>query len=120
MLLSRMSGLGEGSMHGFDVNWLAVLAATAAKFVIGGLWYSPLMFGPRWAVIVGGPQEEFKARMPRAIAIDVAGGFVMAGVLANVLHFTGAVGLIPGVRVAFFMWLGFMAPPLLTTTVFEG
>ena len=25
-------------MHGFDVNWLAVLVAALAKFAIGGLW----------------------------------------------------------------------------------
>ena len=30
------------------VNWLAVLAATVAAFVLGGLWYSPLLFGKKW------------------------------------------------------------------------
>src|SRR5580765_953604 len=44
---------GEGSMHGFDVNWLAVLVAAVLKFVIGGVWYSPPVFGPRWGAIVG-------------------------------------------------------------------
>ena len=36
-----------------EVNWLAVLAATVAAFVLGGLWYSPLMFARRWQAAAG-------------------------------------------------------------------
>ena len=28
-----------------ELNYLAILAATAASFVLGGLWYSPVLFG---------------------------------------------------------------------------
>ena len=31
-----------------DINVWAVLAATAASFVLGGLWYSKLLFGTVW------------------------------------------------------------------------
>lgn len=31
----------------FDVNFLAV-ACAAATFLIGGVWYGPRAFGPRW------------------------------------------------------------------------
>ena len=107
-------------MHGFDVNWLAVGAATVAKFVIGGIWYSPPMFGPRWGAIVRVTPEAFKARMIPAMITDLAASLVLAWVLANVLKFTGATSLIPGMRVAFFLFLGFVATPLLSTTVYEG
>lgn len=107
-------------MHGFDVNWLAVLVAALAKFAIGGLWYSPVAFGPRWGAIVGVTPDAFKARMMPAMATDLVASLVLAWVLANVLQFTGAVGLIPGVRVSFFLFLGFVATPLLSTTVYEG
>jgi hypothetical protein len=107
-------------VHGFDVNWLAVLCAALAKFAIGGVWYSPPVFGPRWGAIVGVTPEAFKARMGRAMITDLAASFVLAWVLANVLKFTGAAGLIPGARVAFFLWLGFVATPFLSTTVYEG
>lgn len=30
------------------VNWLAVLAATVSAFVLGGIWYSPALFGKAW------------------------------------------------------------------------
>ena len=31
-----------------DVNILAVLVAAASSFLIGGLWYSPKLFGEIW------------------------------------------------------------------------
>ncbi len=107
-------------MHGFEVNWEAVLSAAVAKFAIGAAWYAPPLFGPRWGAIVQVSPEAFRARMVPAMITDFAASVVLAWVLANVLQFTGAAGLIPGVRVAFFLWLGFVATPLLSTTVYEG
>jgi hypothetical protein len=107
-------------MHGFDVNWLAILIAALAKFAIGGAWYSPPVFGPGWGAIVGVSPEAFKSRMLRAMIVDILASLVLAWVLANVLKFTGAIGLVPGVRVSFFLWLGFVATPLISTTVYEG
>ena len=31
----------------FDVNWLGVVLAAAACFVVGGIWYGPIM-GKKW------------------------------------------------------------------------
>ena len=33
-------------MH--QVHWPAILAAAVSAFVIGGLWYSPVLFGKAW------------------------------------------------------------------------
>lgn len=30
------------------INWLAVLVAGISAFVLGGVWYSPLLFGNAW------------------------------------------------------------------------
>ena len=30
------------------INYLAVLAAAVSSFVLGGLWYSPMLFGKPW------------------------------------------------------------------------
>ncbi len=35
--------------HLFDyINWIAVIVATLAYFVLGALWYSKLLFAKRW------------------------------------------------------------------------
>jgi hypothetical protein len=31
-----------------NINYLAVLAAAISTFVLGGLWYSPMLFGKVW------------------------------------------------------------------------
>ena len=35
------------------VNWLAVLVGFVASFLLGWLWYSPRVFGTKWATGVG-------------------------------------------------------------------
>lgn len=32
-----------------DVNWLAVVVGAVAAFLVGWLWYSPMLFGKGWA-----------------------------------------------------------------------
>ena len=107
-------------MHGFNVNWLAVLGAAVARFAIGGIWYAPFAFGPVWGRMAGVAPEAFKARMGRAMAVDFIAGFVLAWVLANLLQFLGGNRFVPGARVSFFLWLGFIAMPFLSMTVYEG
>ena len=36
-----------------DVSWFAVVIGAVGSFVAGWLWYSPLLFGPKWAEGVG-------------------------------------------------------------------
>ena len=83
-------------MHGFDVNWLAVLLAAIVRFAIGGVWFAPFAFGPAWGRMVGINAEAAKARMGRAMAVDFIAGFILAWVLANVLQFLGVNRLVSG------------------------
>lgn len=32
-----------------NVSWLAVIVGAVAAFLFGWLWYSPMMFGTKWA-----------------------------------------------------------------------
>lgn len=35
-------------MQAETINWLAVVAAAVSSFILGGIWYSPLLFGNVW------------------------------------------------------------------------
>jgi hypothetical protein len=35
-----------------QVNYVGILAATVVSFVLGGLWYSPFLFGKSWQRLV--------------------------------------------------------------------
>jgi hypothetical protein len=43
-----------------EVNWLAVLAAALSAFMLGGLWYSPALFGKAWQRGAGLTDEQLK------------------------------------------------------------
>lgn len=51
-----------------ELNYLAVLAATAVAFVIGGLWYSSLLFGTTYQKLLG-PSVEGTTGSPPGGAI---------------------------------------------------
>jgi hypothetical protein len=42
------------------VNWPSVLVATVAAFIVGSLWYSPLLFANAWVRELGLSQEKIK------------------------------------------------------------
>lgn len=107
-------------MHGFEVNWLAVLTAAVARFAIGGVWFAPFAFGPVWGRMVGVDPKAARARMGKAMIVDFLAGFVLAWVLANLLLFLGVNRLVSGARTGFFIWLGFIAMPFLSMTMYEG
>lgn len=46
-------------MNLFDVNWLGVVLAAASGFIVGGIWYGPVM-GKKWMGAVGLTEEEVK------------------------------------------------------------
>src|SRR5262245_11660740 len=70
-----------------DINWLAVLIAALATFLLGGLWYGPL-FGRIWRVAEG--QTEPPAKGAKHPAFVYGLSFVLmliaAGVLASALE----------------------------------
>ncbi len=66
-----------------EVSWLAVIVATVLSFMLGGLWYSPRVFGARWAEGCGVDLESGDAGKHAAKALSVQ--FVSTLLLAWVL-----------------------------------
>ena len=69
-----------------QVNFLAIIAAAIAAFVLGGLWYSPLLFGKAWQREVGLSDEELKrGNMARIFGLSLVLSLVAAFVFAMFL-----------------------------------
>lgn len=43
-----------------SINWLAVLVAGLSSFVVGGIWYSPMLFGKAWMKDNGLTEEDVR------------------------------------------------------------
>ena len=63
-----------------NINWLAVLLAALASFVVGGLWYS-VLFAKVWQREAGVTDEQLKHGTIRVFV----GSFLLAVVMAVVL-----------------------------------
>jgi len=106
-------------MQEFPINWLALIVAALVRMVVGALWYAPFAFGKPWMRLVGCSPEEMKAGMPKALAVDAIGSFIMAFVLVHAVHYAGAASAGQGAAVGFFNWLGFIAVTTLAASVYE-
>ena len=62
-----------------DINYLAVIAAALSTFVIGGLWYSPLLFHQSWMRANGSSAADPKTGGEARI---FGGAFVLSLIMA--------------------------------------
>ncbi len=73
------------------VNYLAILVAGAAYFVLGALWYSPVVFGNAWTQAVGKSKEELqKGSSVLKMVWAFVGSLIVAYGLARILSWTGS------------------------------
>jgi hypothetical protein len=85
-----------------EINWLAVIAATFAAFILGGLWYSPLLFGKAWQRLTGLSDEVLASGNP---AVIYGASFILA-LIASAMF---AMFLGPRPPLAFGLGAGFSA-----------
>src|ERR1700761_746095 len=68
------------------INWLAVVAAAASSFVLGGIWYSPAVFANAWMKDSRLTHEEVKqSNMWRTFGCTAIFSLIMAANLAAFL-----------------------------------
>lgn len=101
------------------INIWAVLAAVAAKQLIGFLWYSPALFGRTFAEGSGQTDEEIRPRFAKALAGEVAGALVLALILAHIVSFAGVVSAFFGALLGLICWVGFVGTATMSPTLFE-
>lgn len=106
-----------------SINLWAVLAAALASMVIGGLWYSPLLFGKSWIKMMGWSSSTLKSMQKSAgpsYAVGFLNSLVMAYVLAHFVDLSGATDAQGALVLAFWVWLGFVATVQLGSVLWEG
>ncbi|QPC99258.1 DUF1761 domain-containing protein [Qipengyuania soli] len=103
-----------------SVNWIAVVVAALAGFVVGGIWYGPVM-GKKWMGAVGLTEEQIKqgnmgAIYGGAFAFSLLASWTLAHTFA-----TYAQDLSVGVKIltAFGVALGFIVPAIGTNYLFS-
>jgi hypothetical protein len=101
------------------LNWLAIIAAALATFILGGLWYSPVMFGKAWQKENNLLDEELKkGNMPKIFGLSFVWSFIMSFNLAMFLNYkTTTVSW--GVTSGFLAGFGWVAMAIFIIGLFE-
>ena len=110
------------------VNYLAILVAALAGWVIGAAWYMSL--SKQWVAAQGKTVEEFKAQadaakgtsqawMPYLLAFiaELIMAWVLAGLLAHLGP--GETTVWNGIVSALFVWVGFVVTTLAVNNMFS-
>lgn len=87
------------------LNWWAVLVAALSTFLIGGLWYSPVLFGKLWMKENNLTDEDLqKGNMAKTFGFSFVWSLVMAfnlGMFLNDAQTTASWGAIAGFLAGF-------------------
>ena len=115
-------------MDSIKINFLAIIIAVVANFILGYIWYTPL-FGKIWGRHMGfdANQKPKSSEMIKGMVFMLIGNFLFAWVLAHNMaawSFVPGAGSIPAfsnaMMAAVFTWLGFYFPVDLGSTAWES
>jgi len=107
------------------VNYLAVLVAAFAIWILGALWYSKALFAKRWMALMGKSEADLKASaaegspMPILLGLAFACSLASAWALAVLLNHFPPVTLLRAALLGLLCWLGFAAPTSFATAMFS-
>ncbi len=94
-------------------QWLPNLVAAIAAWLLGAVWYSPLLFAKAWVRAHGYTPEKLaamRAGAGRAYAGSFVAFILIASVLRLLLRHLGADSVGDGAGWGFHAWLGFALP----------
>lgn len=107
-----------------EINYWAVLIATASSMIVGSVWYSPKVFGTRWSklanVDMDRPGSSATMAIITTVIVSFATAWVLAGASAIAWHFYDGSFFWAAVVTGVLLWAGFTAARFITHDAFEG
>ena len=100
-----------------DINWLAVVVAAVAFFILGAIWYAPPVLGKAWMRAAnvrpqGGPN-------PMLFAATFVLYLVTAAAIALLAAATGAESVGDGIALGAVIGVGIAFPGVLSPSLYE-
>jgi len=110
-------------MNLFDVNWIGVVVAALAGFLVGGIWYGPIM-GKKWLGAVGLTEEDVQqGHMPMiyggAFAFSLLASWTLAHTFQSYADLGAEFSVLVKVMTSFGVALGFIVPAIGTNYLFS-
>jgi len=95
------------------INYLAVVVSAAVAFLLGGLWYSPLLFAKMWVNAHGYTEERMKEMQKGAVkaySISVLCLILICLAMAVLVSYLHLMRTDQGLKLGLLVWGGFAFP----------
>lgn len=109
----------------WSVNWIAVVLGAVANMLLGWAWYSPMLFGKKWAILIGSPMEDTaawearKAGMRKIYGVTFVAAIVMSFVMNWLVQALNVFTVGDAIQTAVLLWLGLVGATSLSGILFE-
>jgi hypothetical protein len=102
-----------------QLHWLAVLTATVLAFVIGGLWYSPLLFGKGW-MAENNLTPEIAGKRNQGLIFGASFILLLLAAIVLAMFLGGKATAVTGLAAGLLVGVGWLATSLGVLYLFEA
>src|SRR5215510_9313562 len=104
-----------------NINWLAVLVAGLAYFVLGALWYSKILFAPSWIKLTGVnvADPKMKTGMAQTMLTSLVLMIVTCIGLAIIIGRVGVTDWMTGLKIGLLAGVCFSATAISISYLYE-
>jgi uncharacterized protein DUF1761 len=102
-----------------DVNWLAIIVATLAYWILGAIWYAPPVFGRAWRRASGNVAQEGVRPGPALYIGTLLANFVMVVATGALAVATGSTEVSDAIVLGVVVGVGYAVALLLLGAVTE-
>jgi Protein of unknown function (DUF1761) len=104
----------------FDgINFLAVVFAALIYFVLGALWYSPLLFDKQFMAMRGATREQLMSEPPIKYLFSLITDILSAVTLALILNLAQAATVVDGLVIGLIVSIGLAISSSLKFSIFS-
>lgn len=102
------------------IHYLAVIVSTLASFVLGFIWYGPVLFGNLWMKLNGKKDEDIDAKSAlRGYLVSLVTSFIAVMIMAVLINKLGIHDLMSGLILGAAVGLGFIGLSMWSNNVYE-
>lgn len=102
-----------------NINYLAVIAASAVNMILGMLWYSPVLFGKMWMNSMK-LKKDHKKSLGKIMTINTVMTVILAYILSHFIKYLNANTAMEGAIAGFWIFTGFVLTTNIVTYLYEG
>jgi hypothetical protein len=102
------------------IHLLPVLVSALIQWLIGAVWYSPLLFAKPWAAMVNVNPAGKQKTMVGGMIASFACSLLVSLALDHFIVWSHAASYGAGAFIGFISWFGFVAAPQYPQGIYEG